>query len=249
MLLFAITLCFCAISSCKKKDCPVPVEDFPFTEKKFYCQSVFNESNTSGSGSGSIINTDIVLKCTTEEDSFKVLGFSFPIVSGNQTSFLIDNNNSGFAEKIEVTLSDNYDSIFIEHRYTNNYNYSALQTYVGIVSSLRETVLPHAYQQELEGNYLLQINNFDECNAIDTTYTSTLTVQKNNNSIQVGTESYTARLFHSHYHEEFYSPYDSRVSTIYWQADSLSIDFFTEISGVCSGGRDTIHQIYQGRKQ
>jgi hypothetical protein len=248
-ILFAIALCFCFMSSCKKKDGPIPLEDFPFSEKKFYCQSAFNESNTSGSTSGSIIHTDIVLKCTVENDSLKVLGFSFPMMSGNQMSFLIDNNNSGLTEKIEVIFSDNYDSIFIEHRYTNNYNYSSRQTYTGVVSSLRESILPHAYQQDLEGNYLLQINSFDECNAIDTAYTNTFSVLKNNHSIQVGTENYTARLFHSYYREEFHSPYDSRINTIYWQTDSLSIDFFTEISGICSSGRDTVHQIYQGRKQ
>ena len=221
---------------------PIP-KLFPFTEKKFYCQhhSFQQQPHPNGGYFGnSIMDRDIVVKCTIIDNNLMVFGRVFPIDIDSQSVFNIINNS----DTLRLSFFNNFDSISFSHRW-----HWALgkDDYSGAYTQLRESFLPHAYEPELHGDYLLNIKKNDCRFGIDTFYTDSLYISTSANYLAYDNRSFR-EVFHSYVRQEFQSTAHA-IYNVYWAADSLYIDEFVRtFYNECNIGGDTLHYTYQGRK-
>lgn len=251
-----ISLLCSFLISCKKKDIPLispttsvtPVtlvnNKLPFTEKIYYFEYQKTEN---GPFIPRTTNFDLVQRCYVENDSLKILNWGFPITAENQTYFEFYRNESTILH-IQVWFSANYGTVNVEV-FNDDIYYTTTRTYHGILTSLLISQQPHAYANDLQGAYFLDVLYNDSCLGVDTTFSDTLQISLYRDSTIIGDYRLDGlEAFHSYSNSDFFTTPFFNHQSIYWKNDSLRFYKYALPSFSTNGCLDTIHYLFQGRK-
>lgn len=231
--------------SCKKKTVE-PDPNFSHFEGNFLCNV---DDNYSYDGYNNK-DYDQVIRCSIENDSLKVLNFTFPIQSEDQTEFEITNLYGG-PGSVTVTYSSGYNAISI---YVNSPSVSSgpssNTSYSGTRTLLPETTDPHPCLDELEGTYELDISYRNDLQSIDTQYVQNNFVTMSNFIVEIDTNQFAYGLFHSYFNQStYYVQIDAKTErSIQWQNNNLTIDDQATTGANGWIPVDTIHYTISGTK-
>ncbi|MCH2043456.1 MAG: hypothetical protein MK212_04895 [Saprospiraceae bacterium] len=213
----------------------------------FYCQK---ELSHSYSGNGQTLSVedslDVVIAVSLDNDSiyFGDL-YSFAIDSVNQSFFELDNSSYN----VSLEFKNSYTSLIVLYNESQQGGNSANTKYYGGRCPFLPSTSPHAYNNDLEGNYTITVHQTNSATGLDTQYTENRLVSYSTyNALMIGNTQVSPGVFHSHMrsiiNENNGSLHYRSQYSLYWSEDSI----FYEIDTVYYPQLDTIYYRYGGSK-
>ena len=246
-LVVVLTILMLLFSECSEKEVP-SINEYEHLENKFYTHYSYVYTYTTISSS---FNHGQVIETRVENDSLKVLDYAFPISSASQSYFEVEDNSSIPEVTVVQTLSffNDFDSLVIRETESGG-SASVVINMTGAKTNLDVSVLPHAYATDINGSYLLNIQNKEVqggTTIVDSQYVALSNVVCLDYRLSINNKDFSTDLYHS-YTNFYLNDMNQGVKQrdrLYCTADSLFLDYQL----IQTTQQDTIHNIYVGVKQ
>lgn len=237
MKYFFYLFLFIALASCKKEEPGIIGTDYSRYNGNYIGVKTTDAVNfTSESTSDCILISEVIENQLFFNDVF----FSLPSPTV-ATSFSVGdlyysganlNYNSDFSE---VELVQRYDGGITKVDLTFN----------GIKTELASTEgAEHPLRSQLEGTFILNIQKKEVANAVDLSYTDTVSISMSGFNPVIDNEEYSVNKFYTFYTLNSLWNQGVEQRNLYWVEDSIYFDY----KSVPSGTTDTVHHVFAGRK-